>query len=101
MLATFVIGLREGLEAALIVGIVAGFLAKRGERAALRPMWAGVALAVAICVVVAVVLAVLGGCTAAQVGEREGIPLGTAKTRIRTGLRRLRAVLEESGAEHG
>lgn len=38
----------------------------------------------------AVVLAVLGGCTAAEVGEREGIPLGTAKTRIRDGLRRLR-----------
>lgn len=44
----------------------------------------------------AVVLAVLGGCTAAEVGEREGIPLGTAKTRIRTGLRRLRAVMEET-----
>lgn len=42
----------------------------------------------------AVVLAVLGGCTAAEVGQREGIPLGTAKTRIRTGLRRLRAALE-------
>lgn len=42
----------------------------------------------------AVVLAVLGGCTAAEVGEREGIPLGTAKTRIRTGLRRLRATME-------
>ncbi|GAA5168844.1 RNA polymerase sigma factor [Ornithinimicrobium tianjinense] len=42
----------------------------------------------------AVVLAVLGGCTAAEVGEREGIPLGTAKTRIRTGLRRLRAAME-------
>jgi RNA polymerase sigma factor (sigma-70 family) len=38
----------------------------------------------------AVVMAVLGGCTAAEVGEREGIPLGTAKTRIRTGLRGLR-----------
>ncbi|WP_147918093.1 RNA polymerase sigma factor [Ruania zhangjianzhongii] len=38
----------------------------------------------------AVVLAVLGGCTAAEVGQREGIPLGTAKTRIRDGLRRLR-----------
>lgn len=46
----------------------------------------------------AVVLAVLGGCTAAEVGQREGVPLGTAKTRIRTGLRRLRAVMEE---EHG
>lgn len=42
----------------------------------------------------AVVLAVLGGCTAAQVGQREGIPLGTAKTRIRTGLRRLRESIE-------
>jgi RNA polymerase sigma factor (sigma-70 family) len=43
----------------------------------------------------AVVLAVLGGCTAREVSEREGIPLGTAKTRIRTGLRRMRAALED------
>lgn len=42
----------------------------------------------------AVVLAVLGGCTAAEVARREGIPLGTAKTRIRTGLRRLRESVE-------
>ncbi len=42
----------------------------------------------------AVVLAVLGGCTAAQVAQREDIPLGTAKTRIRAGLRRLRESLE-------
>lgn len=39
----------------------------------------------------AVVLSVLGGCTAAEIAERESIPLGTAKTRIRDGLRRLRA----------
>jgi RNA polymerase sigma factor (sigma-70 family) len=43
----------------------------------------------------AVALAVIGGCTAAEVGRHENIPLGTAKTRIRTGLRRLRDSLKE------
>ena len=38
----------------------------------------------------AVVLAVFGGCTADEISRRDGVPLGTAKTRIRTGLRRLR-----------
>ena len=42
----------------------------------------------------AVVLAVIGGRTAAEVAEYEGIPLGTAKTRIRTGLRRMRLAME-------
>jgi RNA polymerase sigma-70 factor (ECF subfamily) len=41
----------------------------------------------------AVVLAAFYGLTAKEVGARESIPLGTAKTRIRTGLIRLRAVL--------
>ncbi|HEY7694376.1 MAG TPA: iron uptake transporter permease EfeU [Gaiellaceae bacterium] len=50
MLPTFVIGLREGVEAALIVGIVAAFLRQEGRRDALRWMWVGVACAVAICV---------------------------------------------------
>ncbi|MCW3038312.1 MAG: hypothetical protein JWM31_217 [Solirubrobacterales bacterium] len=48
MLPTFVIGLREGLEAALIVGIVAAFLTQEGRRDALRPMWTGVAAALLI-----------------------------------------------------
>lgn len=43
----------------------------------------------------AVALAVVAGCTAAEVSEHEGIPLGTAKTRIRSGLRRLRAGMEQ------
>ena len=42
----------------------------------------------------AVVLAVIGGHTAAEVAEHEGVPLGTAKTRIRTGLRRMRQAME-------
>lgn len=39
----------------------------------------------------AVVLAAIYGRTALEISEEEGIPLGTAKTRIRTGLLRLRA----------
>jgi RNA polymerase sigma-70 factor (ECF subfamily) len=41
----------------------------------------------------AVVLAVIGGCTAAEVSEREHIPLGTAKTRLRSGLAKLRTAM--------
>ena len=43
----------------------------------------------------AVVLAGLAGLSAAEVARAEGIPLGTAKTRIRTGLGRLRDLLHE------
>jgi high-affinity iron transporter len=49
VLPTFVIGLREGLEAALIIGIIAAFLIQRDERVALRWMWVGVALAIVLC----------------------------------------------------
>jgi RNA polymerase sigma factor (sigma-70 family) len=47
----------------------------------------------------AVVLAVVGGCTAVEVSEHENIPLGTAKTRIRTGLMRVRAAMQEESRE--
>src|ERR1700712_5906943 len=56
MLATFVIGLREGLEAALIIGIIAAFLKQSGRQDALRKMWAGVAVAVGLCLAVGVAL---------------------------------------------
>ena len=57
MLPTFVIGLREGLEASLIVGIVAAFFSLQGRRDALRQVWIGVALAVGICVGVGIAAA--------------------------------------------
>lgn len=41
----------------------------------------------------ALLLASLGGFTAQDVADHESIPLGTAKTRIRTALRRVRAEL--------
>jgi RNA polymerase sigma factor (sigma-70 family) len=47
----------------------------------------------------AVVLAAVGGCTAAEISQYENIPLGTAKTRIRDGLRKLRESLREE--HHG
>jgi high-affinity iron transporter len=59
MLPSFVIGLREGVEAALIVGIIAGFLRQEGRRDALRPMWAGVLAAIGICAAAVVVLEIL------------------------------------------
>jgi high-affinity iron transporter len=54
VLATFVIGLREGLEAALIIGIIAAFLRHRGGGQLLGRMWAGVGLAVGLCLAIAV-----------------------------------------------
>ena len=42
----------------------------------------------------AVVLAAVYGRTALEISESEGIPLGTAKTRIRTALIRLRAAVD-------
>ena len=52
MLPTFVIALREGVEASLIVGIVAAFLGQQGRRDALRWVWIGVGLAAALCLAV-------------------------------------------------
>lgn len=59
MLPSFVITLREGLEAALIIGIVAAFLVREGRPDALKRMWIGVGSAVAVCILVGVVLRVV------------------------------------------
>ncbi len=56
MLPTFVIGLREGLEAALIVGILAAFLRKQGRRDLVRWVFAGVGVAVGLCLAAGVAL---------------------------------------------
>jgi high-affinity iron transporter len=60
MIPTLVIALREGVEASLIIGIVAAFLVKEGRRDALRQMWVGVAIAIALCMGGAVLLRIVG-----------------------------------------
>jgi high-affinity iron transporter len=48
MLSTFIIALREGLEAALIVGILVAYLVRTDRRNLLAPLWIGVVSAVAL-----------------------------------------------------
>jgi high-affinity iron transporter len=56
VIPTLVIGLREGLEASLIVGIIASFLARNGRRDALRATWIGVIAATILCIGVGIAL---------------------------------------------
>lgn len=49
MLIAFLIMLREGIEAALIVGIVAGFLKQSGHSEMMPKVWLGVVLAALMC----------------------------------------------------
>lgn len=69
MLTTFVIGLREGLEAALIVGIVAAFLRRRDRPDAIRQIWLGVLVATVICVGIAIALVLVSSELTRQAQE--------------------------------
>jgi high-affinity iron transporter len=49
LFVAFLIMLREGIEAALIVGIIAGYLKQTGRERALPAVWVGVGLACLLC----------------------------------------------------
>lgn len=56
MLANYLIGIREGVEAALIVSILVSYLVKLGERKQVSKIFGGVSLAVLIAVALGIVL---------------------------------------------
>ncbi|MFI8631068.1 iron uptake transporter permease EfeU [Microbacterium sp. NPDC077663] len=56
LLPPFLIGLREGLEAALVVGILAAYLTRIERRDVLPRLWAGVGLAATLVLVIGAVL---------------------------------------------
>ena len=50
MVSSLLITLREGLEAALIIGIILAYLARTGNRQAFKPVWLGTLLAIVVSV---------------------------------------------------
>ncbi|MFM7542149.1 MAG: iron uptake transporter permease EfeU [Actinomycetales bacterium] len=66
MLSSFLIALREGLEAALIVGILVAYVVKTDRRFLLTPIWSGVGAALALSVALGGFL----GFTSSELSER-------------------------------
>lgn len=60
MIATALIALREGLEAALVVGIMLGYLRKTGQAGRSRYAWAGVVAAAALSLILALAIQMVG-----------------------------------------
>ena len=54
--STFLIGLREGLEAALVVAILVAYLSRIGRRDVLPRLWTGIALAIALALGIGAIL---------------------------------------------
>jgi high-affinity iron transporter len=70
-LASYLIGLREGLEATLVVSILLAYLVKSGRRAQLPPMWLGVAAALGLSVLFGGLLTFTETTLLADTGSRE------------------------------
>jgi len=69
MLANFLIGLREGLEAALVVAILVAYLVRIDQRALLPRLWAGVGLAIGLSLVAVAALQITGSALSDAAAE--------------------------------
>jgi len=79
MLASLLITLREGLEAALIIGIIMAYLAKTGNRQSFKPVWLGTSLAVLASLIIGIVIYLLAGEFSGQAEEIfEGVAMFVA-----------------------
>jgi len=72
MLANLLIGLREGLEAALVVSILVAFLVRTGRQSVLPRVWLGVGIAAAVSVGVTLALALTQQALTFQAQEAVG-----------------------------
>ena len=69
MLSSLLITLREGLEAALIIGIILAYLARTTNRQGFRPVWTGTALAVLVSLIAGAAIYLLAGEFTGQAEE--------------------------------
>ena len=69
MFSNYLIGLREGLEAALIVAILVAYLVRTGNTWALRRLWIGVGAAIALSVALGAVLVAVDESLSEQAAE--------------------------------
>jgi FTR1 family protein len=96
MLSTFIIALREGLEAALIVGILVAYIVRTDRRHFLKPLWTGVAAALAATFALGAFLSF----TSAELSDRGEELFAGITSFIAVGLCYMDGLLDEAHSAH-